>query len=94
MLSSTLPAFCGQKRSEFGFPFFSSQLCQVEARFGQQVSYLFTYIISIYMCPYVYMNIHIPYTDRNMVYVYICRCEYSTGKNLYMPLRICSASER
>ena len=37
MLSSTLPAFCGQKRSEFGFPFFSSQLCQVEARFGQQV---------------------------------------------------------
>ena len=37
MLSSTLPAFCGQKRSEFGFPFFSSQLCQVEAHFGQQV---------------------------------------------------------
>ena len=37
MLSSTLPAFCGQKRSEFGFPFFSSQLCRVEARFGQQV---------------------------------------------------------
>ena len=35
--SSTLPAFCGQKRSEFGFPFFSSQLCQVEDCFGQQV---------------------------------------------------------
>ena len=68
MLSSTLPAFCGQKRSEFGFPFFSSQLCQVEARFGQQVSYLYIYkcIISIYMCPYVYMNIHITYSDRNI----------------------------
>ena len=25
MLSSTLPAFCGQKRAEFGFPFFSSR---------------------------------------------------------------------
>ena len=87
MLSSTLPAFCGQKRAEFGFPFFSSQLCQVEARFGQQVSYLYIYkcIISIYVSICMIAI---------SVYVYIWRCEYSTGKNLYMPLRICSASER
>ena len=68
MLSSTLPAFCGQKRAEFGFPFFSSQFCQVEARFDQQVSYLYIFICVsyLYMCPYVYMNIHITYSDPNI----------------------------
>ena len=28
--------------------------------------YLYMCIISIYMCPYVYMNIHITYSDRNI----------------------------
>ena len=37
-------------------------------RFGQQVSYLYIYICVsyLYMCPYVYMNIHITYSDRNI----------------------------
>ena len=98
MLSSTLPAFCGQKRTEFGFPFFSSQLCQVEARFGQQVSYLYIYICVsyLYMCPYVYMNIniHITYSDRN---IGVCKHMYIDAHTpqvrIYVPLRICSASE-
>ena len=74
MLSSTLPAFCGQKRAEFGFPFFSSQLCQVEARFGQQVSYLYIYkcIISIYVsiCM-IAISVYV-YICSLQVRIYIC----------------------
>ena len=71
MLSSTLPAFCGQKRSEFGFPFFSSQffLHKYMSTETPKNIYIYTYIyINIYIYIYVYnINIFI-----YVYHIYIC----------------------
>ena len=63
--------------------------------FGQQVSYLFTYIISIYVSICIHEHSYsIYWSQYRCMYTYVDANTLQTGKNLYMPLRICSASER
>ena len=50
------------------FSFFQLIALPGRGPFWPEVSYLYIYICVsyLYMCPYVYMNIHITYSDRNI----------------------------